>query len=80
MRLGRTTYQTNEVIDLSAVRSDDRALPAGPLTLSVTGADGSKMTFVFPEGLFRPTEPPRGRPRISISTAGSCGQDATRST
>ena len=50
MPLGRATYQTNEVIDLSAVRSDDRALPAGPLTLSVAGADGSKMTFVFPVG------------------------------
>ena len=50
MPLGRATYQTNEDIDLSAVRSADRALSAGPLVLSVTGADGSKMTFVFPVG------------------------------
>jgi len=30
--LGRTVYQTNELIDLSVVRSDTAALPAGMLT------------------------------------------------
>ena len=50
MPLGRSAYQTNEFIDLSAVRSDVRALGAGPLLLSVLSADGSKMTFVFPVG------------------------------
>src|ERR1700733_14592055 len=50
MPLGRAAYQTNEVIDLSVVRSDTHALAAGPLALSVTGADGSKMSFTFPVG------------------------------
>ena len=45
--LGRTSYQTNETIDLSVLRSDTRVLVAGPLVLSLTGADGSKMSFVF---------------------------------
>jgi hypothetical protein len=47
MPLGRASYQTNEIIDLSAVRSNSRPLAAGQLALSVTGADGSKMNFVF---------------------------------
>src|SRR5450432_1603603 len=45
--LGRIASQTNETIDLSVLRSDSRALAAGPLVLSLTGADGSKMSFVF---------------------------------
>jgi hypothetical protein len=46
--LGRTDYQTNERIDISAVRSDVAALPAGTLQMSVTGADGSVLSFSFP--------------------------------
>ncbi|MEI6518440.1 MAG: hypothetical protein WCO98_00105 [bacterium] len=46
--LNRTAYQTNELIDISVVRSDVQALPAGLLTLTVTGDDASKMTFAFP--------------------------------
>ena len=46
--LGRTSYQTNETIDLSVVRSDTQALSAGTLTLNVQGADGSALTFNFP--------------------------------
>ncbi len=46
--LGRTAYQTNELIDLSVVRSDTAALPAGLLQLLLTGEDGSKLTFSFP--------------------------------
>jgi hypothetical protein len=46
--LGRTLYQTNEIIDVSAVRSDARALSAGSLVMTLTGADGSKMSFTFP--------------------------------
>jgi len=45
--LGRTAYQTDELIDLSVVRSDAQALPASPLTILLTGADGSKLTFTF---------------------------------
>lgn len=46
--LNRTAYQTNEQIDISVVRSDVQALPAGLLSLTVTGDDASKMTFSFP--------------------------------
>jgi len=46
--LGRTAYQTNELIDLSVVRGDAAALAADTLQLAVTGDDGSKMTFSFP--------------------------------
>lgn len=46
--LGRTLYQTNEIIDVSAVRSDTQALAAGQLVMTVTGADGSKLSFTFP--------------------------------
>ena len=46
--LDRAEYQTNETIDVSAVRSDTQALAAGSLVMTVTGADASKMTFTFP--------------------------------
>ncbi len=46
--LGRTAYQTNEWIDVSVVRTAPAALPAGDLTLTVSGADGSKLAFTFP--------------------------------
>ena len=46
--LGRTAYQTNEHIDLSVVRANAQALPAGTLTLALTGADGSELSFTFP--------------------------------
>jgi len=46
--LGRTAYQTNEQIDLSTVLSDTQALPAGILTLLVTGDDASTLAFTFP--------------------------------
>ena len=46
--LTRTNYQTNEIIDLAAVRSDTQALPASDLVLNVTGKDGSKLSFTFP--------------------------------
>ncbi len=45
--LNRVAYQTNEQIDVSVVRSDVQALPAGILTMTVTGDDASKMTFNF---------------------------------
>jgi len=47
--LGRTAYQTNETIDLAAVRtSADSPLAAGTLTLTAKGeADGSALTFAF---------------------------------
>jgi hypothetical protein len=48
MPLHRTAYQTNEWIDVSVVRSDAAALPAGNLTLTVSGEDASKMVFTFP--------------------------------
>jgi len=46
--LGRTAYQTNEAIDVALVRSSAEPLAAGNLVLSLTGADGSKMSFTFP--------------------------------
>jgi hypothetical protein len=46
--LNRTAYQTNEVINLSVVRSDTQALAAGTLALTVLGDDGSKLAFDFP--------------------------------
>lgn len=46
--LNRTAYQTNETIDISVIRSDTQALPAGVLTLNVIGEDASKMSFTFP--------------------------------
>ena len=42
----RTTFQTNEMIDVSIVRSGEGALPAGNLTLVLAG-EKSTMTFVF---------------------------------
>ncbi len=47
--LGRVAYQTNEQIDLAVVRGDEhQALPAGELTLTVTGDNASKLSFTFP--------------------------------
>src|SRR6185437_1259288 len=46
--LHRVAYQTNEWIDVSVVRSDAAAIPAGNLTLTVSGEDASKMVFTFP--------------------------------
>jgi hypothetical protein len=47
--LGRSAYQTNEMIDVSVVRRDPAAIPAGELVLTITGLDdGSKATIVFP--------------------------------
>ena len=48
--LGRPVYQTNEVIDVSVVRSDSAGLKAGDLTLTLTGdaGAGGKLTFTFP--------------------------------
>lgn len=45
--LGRIAYQTNELIDVSVIRSDTQALPAAPLTLMLTGDDGGKAVFTF---------------------------------
>ncbi len=45
--LGRTAYQTNELIDISVTRSDVKELPASPLSVIVTGDDGSVLTFAF---------------------------------
>ena len=43
----RTAFQTNERIDVSVVRMDTAALPAGALTVTATGESG-RMTFTFP--------------------------------
>jgi hypothetical protein len=45
---GRTAFQTDEWIDVSAVRSDAQALPAAKLTLTLKGRDGSSFTATFP--------------------------------
>lgn len=46
--LGRSAYQTNELIDLSVVRTADADLPAGDLSVAVAGEDGSRLAFTFP--------------------------------
>ena len=46
--LGRTAYQTNEWIDVSAVRTNAQALAKGDLVLKLTGDDGSAQAFTFP--------------------------------
>ncbi len=48
MPLNRTAYQTNEIIEVSVVRSDVQPLTAGILIMTVTGDDASKMSFTFP--------------------------------
>jgi len=45
--LGRTAYQTNEDIHVAVVRNGAGPLGGGELTLTVSGADGSRMTFRF---------------------------------
>src|SRR5437773_2901244 len=46
--LGRIAYQTNEMLDVSVVRSGAETLPSADLALTLTGEDGSKMSFAFP--------------------------------
>jgi len=46
--LGRVAYQTNELIDVSVVRTAAEAMPAGDLTLTLTGADAGKVVVTFP--------------------------------
>ena len=48
--LKRTAYQTNESVHLAVVRSAAKAMPAGDLQLTVTGRNGSRMTFTLPVG------------------------------
>jgi len=42
----RTVFQTNEQIDVSVIRTDEGALPAGNVTLVLKG-ENTTMTFVF---------------------------------
>ena len=65
--LGRTVYQTNEIIDIAAVRSDAAALGAGNLMLAVTGTVGSKLNFTFPSAA------------VPLSTTPAAGQAADAS-
>ncbi|MCY2995712.1 MAG: hypothetical protein NTY19_48870 [Planctomycetota bacterium] len=44
---GRDAFQTNEVIDVSVVRSAPERLAAGDLTVTLCGVDGSRLGFVF---------------------------------
>lgn len=44
----RDAFQTNEVIDVSVVRTSPQALTAGDLQLKLAGADGSRSEFTFP--------------------------------
>lgn len=46
--LGRTVYQTNELITISVVRSDTQQLNAGELNLRLNGPSGSQLQFTFP--------------------------------
>jgi len=45
--LERVAYQTNELIDLSIVRSSEQTLPAGDLSLTLSSDNGSKLAFIF---------------------------------
>ena len=45
--LGRTSYQTNERIDVSVLRSADMPLSTGDLLLTMRGEDGSRLAFTF---------------------------------
>lgn len=45
--LGRTAYQTNEWIDLTIVRDSPSSMPQGPVTLTLSGQDGSKIVTIF---------------------------------
>ncbi len=51
MPLGRSAYQTNEMIEFAVIRTTaGEALAAGNLAVKLAGADGSAMSFVFPAG------------------------------
>jgi hypothetical protein len=45
--LGRTAYQTNEWIDVTVVRGSPSSMPRGPLSLTLSGLDGSKIVTTF---------------------------------
>lgn len=45
--LGRTAYQTNEWIDITVVRGSPNSMPGGPLTMTLSGKDGSKIVTTF---------------------------------
>src|SRR5262249_40050671 len=45
--LGRTAYQTNECIDISIARQAKGSLKASDLVLTLSGADGSKVSATF---------------------------------
>ena len=46
--LARVAYQTNELIDLTVIRTDAAPLTAGSLTLTLTGKSGSRISCSFP--------------------------------
>ena len=46
--LNRVAYQTNEMIDISVMRTDVQALPAAELVLTLSSIDGSRLSFTFP--------------------------------
>ncbi len=45
--LGRTAYQTNEWIDITIIRGSPSSMPQGPLTLTLAGQDGSRISNTF---------------------------------
>ncbi len=46
--LGRTCYQTNELIHIAVMRSGTEALPAGELQMTLAAEDESTISFRFP--------------------------------
>src|SRR5262245_8680608 len=60
--LGRTAYQTNEWIDMSVVRS-----ARGPVTLSLAGDDGSRLSFSFADRLPSAAEPVRRTEHLHVN-------------
>lgn len=54
--LGRTAYQTNELIDVAVVRNSNAPLSAGRLALQLRSDDGSSMSFAFPVKASNPVD------------------------
>lgn len=57
--LGRSAYQTNETLDLAAVRAPQGPLATGDLVLKLSGENGTRMSFTFPVGAV-PVSPGEG--------------------
>ncbi|HUW30745.1 MAG TPA: hypothetical protein VM223_03970, partial [Planctomycetota bacterium] len=62
--LGRTNYQTNEMIDLAVVRTGDQNLPAADLAMTLTGDNGSTIVLAFP---LKAADTPRATEHLHVN-------------